>query len=125
MEQSYLFILTMMIIPAHVRENLSPIGYAIPIRGGVAGPPPMAALGGATLNQTATSGGKSALIFDGAKFPRPTPILPASIRWQKGKARFALNEPGWRHRAIDPSWVSFLSACRVKCIDQKCKALQN
>jgi len=37
MEQSYLFILTMMIIPTHVRENLSPMGYAIPIRGAVAG----------------------------------------------------------------------------------------
>jgi len=50
----------------------------------------MADLGGATLNQTAASGGKGALIFDGAKFPRPTPILPAFIRWQKEKARFAL-----------------------------------
>jgi hypothetical protein len=41
----------------------------------------MAALGGATLNQTATSGGKGALIFDGAKFPRFKPILPAFIRF--------------------------------------------
>jgi len=29
MEQSYLSIFTMMIIPTHVRENLSPMGYAI------------------------------------------------------------------------------------------------